>query len=179
MTLSLAYVFLGVALLVPGTALLSGSAFMTNKLRTFHRSTIAGVLFFGGAAAWFIWILYNLSDSDLAGLPRNWMLVFFGATALLAFRFLRDLIAIRGIAALILLSSRELLDVAYMQQPYSLVLASTTYLLIVLSIICGALPYVFHNWLDWTLSHRIRSVIAGSGISLVGAINITCAFLTP
>jgi hypothetical protein len=176
MTLFLAYVFLGAALTALGAALSSGSAFMTNVLRSFPRSAAAGVLCFGGGAAWFLWTVFSLGESDLAGFPRNWMLGIFGATALLSFWFLRELLAVRGLAVLMLLVARELLDAAYMQQPLSLVLASTTYVLVVLGIVWGAAPYLLRDWLEWLLARRGRSLAAGVFIALTGAANLACAF---
>jgi hypothetical protein len=192
MTLSTAYLLVAAVLAVPGVALASGFAPVNAALRAFPRSLPAALVFFGGAAAWFLWGITQLSDTDLP-LPsgkfklfgifsemsaRDSLLCLFGATALLAFKFLRDFLAVRGLGILLLLSARVLLDVGYMQQPANLLLSSTAYLFVVLGLVWGVSPYRFRDWLNWILERRARSLALGIAISALGAANIGAAVAT-
>jgi hypothetical protein len=178
MTLSTAYLLTGAAFVVPGAALASGAAPAYSALRAFPRSLPAAVVFFGGAAAWFLWGINNLSESDLAGFPRGLMLGIFGATALLSFKFLRDLLAVRGLGILLLLSARALLDIGYMQQPKNLLLSSLAYLFVVLGLLWGVSPHRFRDWLGWILERRTRALVSGIVFLALGAANVLAALLT-
>ncbi|MDR2982796.1 MAG: hypothetical protein LBV12_11190 [Puniceicoccales bacterium] len=179
MTLVTAYILLGVIFVVAGLALVSGSQPVSSMLRAFPRSMGAAVVLFGGGAVWFLWIVSQLGESDLAGFPRNWMLGIFGVTALLSFKYLRDLLAVRGLAVVMLLSARALLDIGYMKLPYSFVLACTCYILVVLGIWWGAAPYVFRNWSTWALEKRPRTLAIGTIILVIGIANLAAACFAP
>jgi hypothetical protein len=192
MTLSSAYLLVAAVLAVPGVALASGFAPVNAALRAFPRSLPAALVFFGGAAAWFLWGITQLSDTDLPtpaggfrflGISfetsfRDLLVYLFGGTALLAFKFLRDFLAVRGLGILLLLSARVLLDVGYMQQPANLLLSSTAYLFVVLGLIWGVSPYRFRDWLNWILERRVRSLALGIALSALGAANIGAAVAT-
>ncbi len=178
MTLSAAYILLGIVLSLPGLALVWGGAPVQNFLRQFPRSFPAAFLCFGGGAAWFLWIVSQLGEADLAGFPRSWLLGIFGVTAILSFIVLKDLLAVRGLAVLLLLSARVLLDVGYMQLPYSFVLALTCYLFVVLGIWWGAAPYIFRDWSGWILEKPLRHRLVGLLLLALGLANfISFAFV--
>lgn len=179
MTLSAAYILLGTVLSLPGLALIWGVEPVQNFLRQFPRSFPAALLCFGGGAAWFLWIISQLGEADLAGFPRSWLLGIFGATAVLSFFVLKDLLAVRGLAVLLLLSSRFLLDVGFMQLPYSFVLALTCYLLIVLGIWWGAAPYIFRDWSVWILEKAPRRLAVGLLLLVLGLANFLSFALVP
>ncbi|MDR2845197.1 MAG: hypothetical protein LBV28_03785 [Puniceicoccales bacterium] len=179
MTLFNAYIASGAVLTASGLALASGTRGATAALRGFPRSTAAAVVFFGGGAVWFLWGITRLGESDLAGFPREWMLGIFGVAGLLAFKFLPDLLAVRGLAVLMLLSARALLDAGYMQVPHSLVLATTAYAFVVLGVWWGAAPYVFRDWSGWVLEKRPRTLAVGVLIGAVGLANLISAFFVP
>jgi hypothetical protein len=192
MTLSTAYLLVAAVLAVPGVALASGFAPANAALRAFPRSLPAALVFFGGAAVWFLWGITQLSETDLP-LPagkfkflgtffemsfRDLFLCVFGGTALFAFKFLRDFLAVRGLGILLLLSARVLLDTGYMQQPANLLLSSTAYLFVVLGILWGVTPYRFRDWLNWILERRARSLAVGITLAALGAANIGAAVAT-
>ncbi len=179
MTLETAYYLTGALLAVLGLAIASGVKPAHGALRAFPRSLPAAIIFFGGGAAWFLWIVLNLGESDLAGFPRGLLLGVFGVTALLAFKFLNDLLPVRGLAILLLLASRVLLDIGFMKTPHSIVLAGTAYVFVIFGIWWGASPYVFRNWSEWILEKKSRFAVAGAGILLVGFANLVAGFLVP
>jgi hypothetical protein len=179
-TLSTAYLFAGAPVAAYGVALAlaAGQNPVERALRAFPRSLLAAIVFFGGAAAWFLHMVQTLGEADLAGFPRNLLLGVFGATALLAFRFLRDLLAVRGLGILLLLSARVLLDAGYMQQPHNLLLSSTAYLFVVLGILWGVSPHRFRDWQDWALTTRLRTRIVGGLLAALGLGNLVAGILT-
>lgn len=179
MSLFHAYIVLGVALLAVGVGLAGDFAFARSAVRAFARSFLAAVVLFGGGAVWFLWGISQLGESDLAGFSREFMLGVFGVAAVLAFRVLGDLLAVRGLGVIFLLGARELLDAGYMQLPYSFVLACSCYVLVVLGIWWGVAPYVFRDWVEWAQGRRARWRCVGAGIGVAGGLNLVSAFLVP
>ena len=59
-------------------------------------------MFFGAGAVWFLINIWNLSPADF-GEYRTPLFVFFGAVAILAFKYVPDFLAVRGVCALVLL----------------------------------------------------------------------------
>ncbi|MDR1816926.1 MAG: hypothetical protein LBR07_01825 [Puniceicoccales bacterium] len=179
MTLFAAYLALGAALLAIGAALLSRAAPVLDALGALPRSLLAAVVFFGGATAWFIHGIYALGEADLAGFPRIYLAGFFAVVAVLALFFLRDLLAVRGIAGVMLLAARALLDAGFTHLPHSFLLAATAYLLVVFGLLWGVAPRFFRDWLEWTLDSPRRTLAVGAAFAALGAANTVAAFLSP
>lgn len=179
MTLFHAYIVLGVALFAAGVGLVGDFALVRSAVRAFARSFFAALVTFGGGAVWFLWGIAQLGESDLAGFSREFMLGLFGVSALLAFRFLKDFLAVRGLGVVFLLGARALLEAGYMQLPYSFVLACSCYVLVVLGVWWGVAPYVFRDWVEWAQGSRARWRCVGVGIGAVGIANLVSAFWVP
>ena len=107
--------------------LLNHSGFIAT-LKALPRSTTAAYLFFGTGAAWFLYAIWHLSPADF-GEYRGWLLLGFGAVAVLSFRSVPDFLAVRGLCALVLLGAMPFLDAAYMQfdQPQRLFMVTLVY----------------------------------------------------
>ncbi|MDR2512912.1 MAG: hypothetical protein LBD01_03840 [Puniceicoccales bacterium] len=177
MTLLSAYVILGVVLGTTGLSLASGLSPVCRAFRAFPRSFPAALLFWGSGVAWFVFRVTQLSEVDLSGFPRGFLVGGFVSVGLLALFCLRDLLAVRGLAALLLLSARALLDAGYMQQPRNLVLSVIAYILVVLGIWWGVTPYVFRNWLFWVLKKPLHYRVVGAFIATSGGLCLVTAFL--
>jgi len=181
MTLFNAYLALAAALAVAGGALFlaaPGTGAAASLLRGFPRSLPAALALFGGATAWFIHSAWMIGDADLANFPRIYLAVFFGGAAALAFVFLRDLLAVRGLAALMLLFSRALLDAGYMRVPSSILLAATSYALVICGLWWGVRPYTLRDILEWLLAAPLRARAAGGVLLTLAAANLAAAFIT-
>ena len=172
MNLFQAYMATGGALAAIGIAFVFCGEKFTEMLSALPRSRAAGVVLWGAAFAWFMFHLLTIPNVDLAGFPRSWLVVLFGGAGLLAFKYLSDLLSLRGLAVLVLFSCNELLSVGFGHLPYSRVLAGTAYLLIVAALWCGAAPYVLRNAIAWTARSRRNARIAGTLALATGAANL-------
>lgn len=116
---------------------------------TFLRSKSAAYVTFGLALAWFVYIIMNLGEADFGNI-KNILLVIFGGAGVLAFYFLPDFLSVRGLAGLILLSMRFVLDTAFMQEPEARkIMVAIAYMFIVSSIYIGCLPYRLRDFFEY------------------------------
>jgi len=158
-------------LLVFGLALLSGRSMVAALCRAFPRSTTAAIVCFGGAACWFLYKVWHLPEADF-GNHRTVLAIGFGAVAALAFKYVPDFLAVRGVAILVLLGASPLLDAAYMRYdlPQRLFLVSLVYLAIALALCLGAQPYHLRNFLEWLFARPVRSRLFGGVLASYGAL---------
>ena len=177
MTLFQAYLVTGGFLAGLGVLLLVLGEKFSDALASLPRSRGATFVLWGGAFVWFIFHLLTIPNVDLAGFPRSWLIVLFGGSGLLAFKFLPDLLALRGLAVLVLFSCNELLSAGFGQLPYSRVLAGTSYLLIVVALWGGASPYVWRNAINWVAACARNRYIAGMGALLLGGVNLIAGLI--
>lgn len=149
-----------------------GSSSVIN-VQAFPRSKTAAYILLGSATAWFLYKVTQLGPADF-GQYKNILFVVFLLTAIGSFIYVPDFLAVRGLAALILLVSGVLLDAAYMELPKTrLFLVSFVYAAIVTAIILGASPFKLRDFLSWLYLKEIRPRIFGGifvfyGILLLG-----------
>lgn len=168
------------ATLLTGLVLLAfGGHFAWHGSRTektakaFPRSQNAAYILLGGAAAWFLYKVTQLGPADF-GQYKNYLFAFFLATAVGSFYFVPDFLAVRGLAALILLTAGALLKVGYMNfETAALILKFFVYVMIVIALILGASPYKLRDFLDWLYRSQMRpkmfgAVFAAYGLLLIG-----------
>lgn len=140
---------------------------------TLRNSTVAYITF-GLASLWFLWEVAHLGEADF-GQYKNWLFVIFAAIAVCSFLFLKDFLAVRGLAILQLLISKYILDIAYMQEPLSrLFLVSLVYVLILEALYFGALPFRLRDFLNWVFISKSRInkfaiAFIAYGVILLGA----------
>lgn len=174
MSLFHAYLVTGGVFVALGAVLLgfSQKGKIADALAALPRSRSVGFLLWALALAWFIWHLMTIPEVDLAGFPRSWLLVLFGGSGLLAFKFLPDLLSLRALAVITLFVSNELLSIGFGQLPYSRVLAGTAYLLIVAALWGGAAPYVWRNAIEKVSSSITAARVGGIIFLLIGIANL-------
>lgn len=161
MSLTSAYLLLAALLAVPGVLLSVPAGH--GVLRAFPRSKPAAYALFGAAAGWFLYLLSQMGAADLAGIPKPVMLGAFGTAALAAFYYLDDLLAVRGLAGLLLLTSSRLLDAGVGQLPRSLALSILVYgLLILPALAYGTVPYLLRDAISGVLKTPGRARFAGA-----------------
>lgn len=175
MTLFQATLFTGIALIAVGAHFLWHGMRSAPALKAFPRSRIAAILLFGSASAWFLYHVWHLGPADF-GQYRQLLFALFGVSALGAFYFVPDFLAVRGLAALLLLAAHPLLGAAYMQDPASrLFLVSFVYLAILAALVFGASPYRLRDCIDWLYRGPARPRIFGACFALYGALLIATA----
>ncbi len=177
MSLFLATLLSGLVLLAAGGAYaLRGPALKTWSFRWLRSKTAAYVLF-GPAALWFLWHVAHLGKADF-GDYKKLLLIGFGVVAVGSFFVVRDFLAPRGLAALMLLAARPLLDAAYMQfqYPQRLVLVVAVYIAIVLALWVGASPFRMRDFYEWLYAKDGRARLVGLPVAAYGLVLVIVSF---
>jgi hypothetical protein len=172
-TLAQAYYALAAFLCLGGWLLCSGSSLLVS----FRRDRLATLVLLGLAVGWFAWQLYTMPDPDLAGLPRNLVLIVFVGASLLTYIYMPDFLSVRCFAVLMLFLARLTLDAGYRQLPYSLLAASVSYgLLVLFGLWWASAPAAFNQHCDWVLASPTRRQLIGGlwlGLGLACLYNST------
>jgi len=121
------------------------------------------------ATAWFLW---NIKIEDMADYReiKHWFYYGFGAVGLGSCFFLRDFLAVRGLAVFMLLLAKLMLDTQrhYMlatpveqMSEWRLVFAVWAYLIILVSMWWVVSPWRMRDMIDWMLSKPGRFAAKG------------------
>jgi hypothetical protein len=179
MTLTTATVLPGLLLIALGALFLTGNSAVVSMFKSLPRSRVAAVVFFGGGAIWFLYVLAGLPEADLilAKSPRP-LMVGFGALALLAFYYLPDFLAVRGLAIVTLLGAWPLLMAAYGEYdlPQRLFMVTIVYLAVALALYVGAVPYRLRDFFHWLFSRPQRAKALGGALLGYGLLLVATAF---
>jgi hypothetical protein len=177
MSLLLATLLPGLVLAALGGALLSGNSLVSSTLKSFPRSSNATLVFFGAASVWFLYRVWTLSPADF-GEYRVPLFIGFALVAALSFWCVPDFLAVRGLAALVLLAASPLLDAAYMEwnHPQRLLLVGFVYVCIALAIWLGATPYRLRDFFEWLFRTSGRPRVVGGVLLGYGALLSAVAF---
>ena len=162
-------VLLGVFLAaVSGYSLAKPDA-VARALRTFPRANTPGYMLMLAATAWFLW---NIRIEDMADYReiKHWFYIGFGAVGIGSCIFLRDFLAVRGLAVFMLLLAKLMLDTqrnymlatpeAYMSE-WRLVFAVWAYMIIVMSMWLVISPWRMRDMIEWMLAKPGRLVVKG------------------
>lgn len=179
MTLTFATLLVGVILLVLGALFLVSNSAIVSMFKAFPRSRAAAVVFFGGGAAWFLYLVANMSTADLIGFSTPTPFVFiFGALAAGAFFYVPEFLAVRGLSVVILVGAWPLLMSAYQRYelPQRLFLVSALYVAIAGAIALAMWPYWLRNTFEWLYRAPGRARILGALLVAYGALLAGVAF---
>ena len=177
MSLTVATLIPGLLLLVLGVPLLLHHSGFLALLKAFPRSTRAAYVFFTLGAGWFLYAIWHLSPADF-GEYRTYLFIGFLAVALLSFKCVPDFLAVRGLAALLLMGAMPLLEAAYMEydKPQRLLMVSIVYLAIASAIWLGAQPWRFRDAVGWLLAQPSRARGLGGALAGYGLLLSIVAF---
>lgn len=176
MSLFTATIIIAIVLIAKGLVWLTFPKWADKMRQVFLRSTKASIIIFGIASVWFLWNVAHLGESDF-GQYRGWLLILFGLVAVGSFVYLKDFLAVRGLAILLLLISNVLLDAAYMQPPLSrLFLVALVYVMIIQALYFGAVPYKMRDFSDWIFSRKLRVKQFAIGFIAYGLVLTVAAF---
>ena len=162
----------GAAFIAAGTHLLWHGPRSEKPLKAFPRSRPAAYVTMGLAAAWFLYEVTQLGPADFGQYKNILFLVFLGV-AVGSFYFVPDFLAVRGLAALLLLVAGAILQAGYMNyHPVALLLKVFVYLGILVALVLGASPYKMRDFLDWFFRSATRprsfgAVAVVCGLSLI------------
>lgn len=167
MTLFQATLFTGLALLAFGVHFIWYGMRSAESVQAFPRSRVAAYILLGTAAAWFLYKVTQLGPADF-GQYKNILFIVFLVVALGSYIYVPDFLAVRGLAALILLIAGALLDASFMSYGPALFLKLFVYLAIVLALILGANPYKLRDFFEWLYHKEMRPRIFGAIFSAYG-----------
>lgn len=177
MSLFLATLIPGLSLLATGGLLLWNAPVVGATARAFPRSRRASWVLFGAGAAWFLYIVTQLTEADFG----DYKLVLFAAfasIAILGFKLVPDFLAVRGLAVLVLLSAGSLLSAAFMQwdHPQRLFMVSLVYAAIFASLFLAGYPYRLRDFFNWLFARPGRARTAGALCGSYGILLIIVSF---
>lgn len=176
MTLFQATLFTSIFLIALGAHFLWHGMRSAKSVQAFPRSQMAAGILLGTAAAWFLYKVTQLGPADF-GQYKNLLFIVFLVVAVGSFFFVPDFLAVRGLAALMLLTAGALLDAAYMELPAArLFLVSFVYLAIVVALILGANPYKLRDFFEWLYRKASRPRVFGGIFAAYGLLLLGVAF---
>jgi len=179
MSLTLATLLPGLFLVTLGVLFLLNSSAVQSTFKALPRSRAGALVFFGGGALWFLYVVWNLSAADLVvfSTPQAWVGLF-GALAGLAFFYVPDFLAVRGLSVLTLLAGWPLLLAAYMEndKPQRLFMVSAVFVAVSLAIYLGSAPFRLRDFFQWLFSTRLRPRVMGGGLLVYGLLLAVVAF---
>jgi len=127
--------------------------------RKFPRHLPLGIALMGLGTAWF---LYNLSLESIADFAafKPHMMVAFAGIGLLACIFVRDFLAVRGLAIVLLCLAKLMVDSGrphLEDTSWVLVIQGWAYVFVVAGIWLTISPWRLRNWIEWNTNTESRT----------------------
>jgi hypothetical protein len=177
--LSTLSVVLGLGLGLPQVYGLAKPAAFADAARKFPRSIPWGIALVLLGTGWFLWNLSQESISDFAAY-KMWLFLGFAAVGLLTCVFVQDFLAVRGLAVVLLLLAKLMVDTG---RPFLgitswvLVFQAWAYVLVVAGIWFTVSPWRLRDLLQWATANEKR-VKVGCGLRLAFGILIVALGLS-
>lgn len=168
---------LGLAVALPQLYGLMNPAGFRETARKFPRSEPWGWALMLLGTAWFLWNLQNERISDFEAF-KPYMLVGFGAVGLGTCLFVRDFLAVRGLAIVLLLLAKLMVDTArWVNTDWRLVIVTWAYGLVIAGMWFTISPWRLRDLIDWA-TRTDRRVRVGSGLRLAFGLFVAILGLT-
>lgn len=162
MTLSTLTILLGLAVVASNLPVFINLKAFKEWAAKFPRSIPAGYVLMGLATAWF---LHNLSLEETADFLayKKPMMMGFGVVGVMTCIYVTDFLPVRGLAVLLLLLAKEMLDTArWVDSQWRLVVSTWAYLMIIAGMWWTVAPWRFRDLLNWAVANDTRlKLIAG------------------
>jgi len=179
MKLSLLTILLGAGLSVPQIYGLARPKNFSATVRKFPRNYAVGVILMLLATGWFVWNVNREPIADFAAYKPA-MLVAFTAVGVASCIFIRDFLAVRGLAVVLLLLAKLMVDTGSPhlgQSPFVLVIQAWAYVFVLAGIWFTVAPWRLRDFLNFATANETR-VRIGSAIRLAFAVFIVLLGLT-
>ena len=179
MRLSILTILLGVGMGLPQVYGLVQPARLASAAREFPRNLPAGIFLMLLGTAWFLWIVNQEPIADFSAF-KPYMMAAFAAVGILSCFFIQDFLAVRGLAVVMLLLAKLMVDTGRPhlgESPWVLVIQIWAYVLIVAGIWFTVTPWKLRDILTWATANENR-VRIGSTIRLAFALFILILGLT-
>lgn len=146
-----------------------------SACRSFPRSFKWGLILTLGATAWFLYYLSRESIADFASYkPLLYML--FGGVGILTCIYVRDFLAVRGLALVMMLLGKLMVDTGRMhldETHWVLLNQTLAYVLVVIGMWLTISPWRLRDWIGWVTAERSRITMAcatGTGLGVLMAV---------
>jgi hypothetical protein len=179
LTLSLLSILLGAGMAAPQIYGLARPKEFAASVRKFPRNFAAGVGLMLLATAWFVWNVNIEPIADFSAFKPH-MMIGFAAVGVLSCIFVRDFLAVRGLAVVLMLLGKLMVDTGRPhlgESPFVLVIQSWAYVLVIAGIWFTVTPWRLRDLLEWATANETR-IRLGSGIRLAFALFIVALGLT-
>lgn len=176
MSLFTAALVTGLALALIGVLLLVNAPPVGAIARAFPRSRRAAYVTMGLGAAWTLYHVMHLGESDF-GNYRNAIFVGFLLLALASFKYVPDFLSVRGGCILALLFAQVLLNASFMQHDAAahLPLNIFAYIMILLALWLAVSPFRARDFFQWLFARPARPRTVGSLVGLYGLVLVGTA----
>jgi hypothetical protein len=172
-------VLLGLGMGLPQVYGLARPAQLAASVKKFPRNLAVGVLLMLLGTAWFVW---NVNIEPIADFSvfKPHMMIGFTAVGVLSCIFVRDFLAVRGLAVLLLLLAKLMLDTGRPhlgESAFVPVFQAWAYVFVVLGIWFTITPWRLRDILEWATATEARTRLL-SGLRLAWAVFILILGLT-
>jgi hypothetical protein len=158
MKLSLLSICLGLGLSLPQIYGLLKPAQFTAAVRKFPRSLPAGWVLMLLGTAWFLYIVNYEPIADFSNY-KSWMMWGFGLVGVLACIFVSDFLAVRGLAIVLLLLAKLMVDTGRPhlgESPFVLLIQGLAYFYVLIGMWLTITPWRLRDWLNWLTATEQR-----------------------
>ncbi|HKQ38296.1 MAG TPA: hypothetical protein VJ063_09475, partial [Verrucomicrobiae bacterium] len=158
MKLSSLAIALGLLYVLPNVYGVLKPAEFGEAARKFPRYTPAGYPLMLLATVWFVYNVYREPIADFA-VMKPYLCGFFAAVGVGACIFVRDFLPVRGMAVLLLLAAKLMVDTArWVDTPWRLVISTLAYLWVIGGMWLTVSPWRMRDVANWLTAseHRIR-----------------------
>jgi hypothetical protein len=179
MKLSLLSILLGLGMGLPQVYGLAKPAQLGAAARKFPRSLVAGVALMLLGTAWFVWLVNNEPIADFSAF-KPYMMAGFIAVGVLSCIFVRDFLAVRGLAVVLLLLAKLMVDTGrphLAESPFVVVIQAWAYVFVVLGIWFTITPWKLRDIVNWATATEARTRLL-SGVRLAFAMFVLILGLT-
>lgn len=177
MKLSILAVLLGTGLALPQLAGLLRPAAFIETMRKFPRNLLVGRVLMLLATAWFLYYLRLETISDFAAY-KPYMYGGFVLLGVGSCFYLQDFLAVRGLALLMLLLAKLMVDTArWHPSAWHLVIPTWAYVLVVFGMWFTVSPWKLRDFIQWATATESR-VRAGCAVRLAFALFVIILGIT-
>lgn len=179
MKLSLLSILLGLGMAAPQVYGLARPASFAAAARKFPRNLAAGYFLTLLATAWFLWWVWQEPIADFAAYKKH-MMIAFAAIGIGSCIFVKDFLAVRGLAVVLLLVAKLMVDTGRPHLPESswvLVIQIWAYVLVAAGMWFTIAPWRLRDLLNWSTANEKR-IKVGSSIRLAFALLVVVLGLT-
>jgi len=175
MKLSLLTILLGVGMGLPQIIGVTQPAKLSAAVRKFPRNLPLGILLMLLGTAWFVW---NVNIEPIADFSvfKPYMMAGFAAVGVLSCIFVQDFLAVRGLAVVLLLLGKFMVDTGRPhlgESSFVLVIQAWAYLLVFAGIWFTITPWKLRDILEWATATESRTrLLSGVRLAFAGFILI-------